>query len=56
MVDIFTIMYFLFAYVTGNLIYLYADEGGPIDILFAGQRKEELKCSKKSEHVPETCC
>ena len=43
MADIFMLMYFLFAYVTGNLIHLYADEGELVDKLFVGQRKKELK-------------
>ena len=38
---------------TVNLINLFADEGEPIDNLFAGQRKEELVCSMKSEHMLE---
>ena len=40
MTDIFMLMYFLFAYVTRNLIYLYEDKGEPVEKLFAGQRKK----------------
>ena len=51
MKDVFMLIYFLFAYVTGNLINLCVDEGEPFDNLFAGQRKEELEYSKKSKHI-----
>ena len=42
---------FLFTVVTGRLNCLYAGRGEPVDNLFAGKRKEELKCSKKSENM-----
>ena len=53
MTDIFMLMYFLFAYVTRNLIYLYEDKGEPVEKLFAGQIKKEFKCSKKHENILE---
>jgi len=53
MVDIFMLMYFLFAYVTWNLNCLYANEGKPIDKLSARQKEEELVCSMEFEHMLE---
>ena len=53
MKDVFMLIYFLFAYVTGNLINLCADEGEPVDNLFASQNKEKLEYSKKYEHILE---
>ena len=53
MKDIFMLIDFVFSYVTGNLINLCADEGEPVDNLFAGQRKEKLEYSKKYEHILE---
>ena len=43
----------MFSYVTRNLVNLCADEGELVDNLFAGQRKEEIVCSMKSEHMLE---
>ena len=51
MKDVFMLIYFMFSYVTGNLINLCENEGEPVDNLFAGQRKEELVCSMKYEHM-----
>ena len=51
--DIYMLIYFMFAYVTRNLTNLCADEGEPVNNLFAGQRKEKLEYSKKSEHILE---
>ena len=50
---VFMLIYFLFSYVTGNLINLCVDEGEPVDNLFAGQRKEELEYSNNSKHILE---
>ena len=50
---VFMLIYFMFSYVTENMIHLYADEGEPVDNLFTSQRKEKLECSKKSEHMLE---
>ena len=44
---------FMFTVVTETLNYLCANEGEPVDNLFSGQRKEELECSKKHEHMLE---
>ena len=44
---------FMFAVVTGKLNYLCADEGEPVDNLFASQRKKNFECSKKYEHMLE---
>ena len=43
----------MFAVVTGKLNYLCADEGEPVDNLFASQRKNNFECSKKYEHMLE---
>ena len=51
MKDVFVLIYFLFAYVIGNLINLCADEREPFENLFVGQRKEKLEYSKKYEHI-----
>ena len=53
MEDVFMLIYFMFAYVTRNLTNLCADEGEPVDNLFAGQRKEKLEYSKKYEQILE---
>ena len=53
MKDAFMLIYFMFAYVTGNLINPRTDEGEPVDNLFTGQRKEKRECSKKSEYMLE---
>ena len=34
------LIYFLFAYVTGNLITLYVDEGEPVEKLYADKIKK----------------
>ena len=51
--SIIMLINFLFTVVTGRLNCLYAGRGEPIDNLFAGQRKEELECSKESKHMLE---
>ena len=44
---------FMFTIVIGRLNCIYAGRGEPIDNLFARKRKEEMECSKKSEHMLE---
>ena len=50
---VFMLIYFIFSYVTRNLINLCADEGEPVENLFLGQRKEKIEYSKKYEHILE---
>ena len=50
---VFMLIYFIFAYVAGNLINLCADGGERVDNLFEGQRKEELEYSNNSKHILE---
>ena len=52
MADIFMLMYFLVAYVKGNLNCLCVDEEKYIDRLTVGKKEEELVCSK-FEHMLE---
>ena len=47
------IMSFMFSFVTGRLIFLYADEDEPTDKLSASQMEKEFKFSMKSENVLE---
>ena len=42
---VFMLIYFMFSYVTENMIHLYANEGEPVKKLVLVQRKKELKCS-----------
>ena len=51
--SIIMLINFLFTVLTGRMNFLYAGRGEPIDNLFAGKRKEELECSKKSKHMLE---
>ena len=53
MANILMLINFRFAFVTGKLIFLYADEDEPIDKLSVGQMEKELVCSMKSEHMLE---
>ena len=43
----------MFTIVMGRLNCLYVGRGEPVDNLFAVKIKEELECSKKSEHMLE---
>ena len=53
MTGIITLTSFLFAFLTGRLICLYADEDEPSDKLSASQMEKEFKFSIKSKNVLE---
>ena len=44
---------FMFSFVIGRLVCLYADEDEPTNILSTGQMEKEFKFSMKSENVLE---
>ena len=53
MTGIIMLMSFMFVFVTGRLICLYADEDEPIDKLSTSLMEKEFKFSMKSENVLE---